>query len=190
MMRLVEQMLSLSRLEAGRLEVNLEPVELATVCEQVRQEIAPLAAPKGVTLVIALPPDLPLVMADVWFLHQILLNLVENAVKFTERGEIRITARVTGQGLEIAVTDTGIGIAAEALPHIFDEFWQADGGLTRRYGGAGLGLAITKKLVELHGGSLEVTSQLWSGSTFTVCLPADAILSPGAANKAASTVRR
>jgi PAS domain S-box-containing protein len=190
MMRLVEQMLSLSRLEAGRLEVNLEPVELATVCEQVRQEIAPLAAPKGLALVIALPPDLPLVMADVWFLHQILLNLVENAVKFTERGEVRITARVTGQGFEIAVTDTGIGIAAEALPHIFDEFWQADGGLTRRYGGAGLGLAITRRLVELHGGSLEVASQLWSGSTFTVCLPADAILSPEGANNAASSVRR
>ena len=104
-------------------------------------------------------------------LHQILLNLAGNAVKFTEHGSISLQATVNDAHLEVAVADTGIGIAQEALQHIFEEFRQADSGMTRRHTGAGLGLAIARKLAEQHGGTISVMSELGKGSTFTLSLP-------------------
>jgi len=116
---------------------------------------------------------LPAVAGDPLRLRQVLLNLAGNAVKFTEAGEVRVSARAAGDGVEVAVADTGIGIAAEALPGIFDEFRQADADTNRRYGGSGLGLAISKRLAELHGG-ISVESEPDVGSTFTVRLPFEA----------------
>ena len=111
-------------------------------------------------------------LADPLRLHQVLVNLVDNALKFTDRGSVRVEARPVADGVEIAVADTGIGIAVEAAPHIFAAFQQADGSTSRRYGGAGLGLAIAKQLVDLHGGEIAVASRPGEGSTFTVRLPA------------------
>ena len=171
MIALVNQVLDLSRLGAGRLELAAEPVDVARAMALVRHDVAPQAAARGLELRIELPPDLPPVLADTVGVHQILLNLVGNAVKFTEHGEVRVSACTTDGGVAIAVSDTGIGIAAEALPHIFDEFQQGDNRLSRRYGGAGLGLAIAKQLADQMGGSISATSRLGAGSTFTLVLP-------------------
>lgn len=172
MVALVDQMLDLSRMEAGRLEIASEPVELAEVIEQVRQDIAPQAAAKSLAFDISVQPGLPPALGDPVRLRQVLLNLVDNAVKFTDQGSVRLVARSTAKGLAIAVIDTGIGISPAAQPHIFEEFRQVDGNLTRRYGGAGLGLAIGKRLAEQMGGSISVSSQPGAGSTFTLYLKA------------------
>jgi PAS domain S-box-containing protein len=172
MIALINQMLDLSRMEAGRLELATEPVDLVQVIEHVRQDVAPQAAAKSLTLQIDLPASLPCVIGDAERLRQILLNLVGNAVKFTDEGSIRVTAALTSTGgVDIVVSDTGIGIPPDALPFIFDEFRQVDSGLTRRHGGAGLGLAIARKLTEQMGGSIHVSSELHVGSTVTLHLP-------------------
>jgi signal transduction histidine kinase len=172
MMTLVEQMLDLSRMEADQLQLAAEPVDLTEIVEQVRRDIAPQAAVKSLDLRIDLPPSLPLVIGDPDRLRQIVFNLVDNAVKFTERGAVRISACPTEQEVEIVVRDTGIGIAADALDHIFEEFRQVDSSSSRPYGGAGLGLAISHKLAELMGGSISAVSAPQVGSTFTLHLPA------------------
>jgi PAS domain S-box-containing protein len=171
MVTLIEQLLDLTRMEAGRLELTLEPVALGTVLDYVRQDIAPLVAGRALTFAVALPPDLPLIQCDPVRLRQILLNLVGNAVKFTEVGEISVSATHSATDAIITVRDTGIGIAPEALPYIFEEFRQVDGSLTRRYGGAGLGLAISQRLAEQMNGTITVESEQGVGSVFTLRLP-------------------
>jgi signal transduction histidine kinase len=171
MMTLVEQMLELSQLDADQLQLAAEPVEVVTIIEEVRQGVAPRVEAKALDLEVDLSPSLPQVIGDPDRLRQIVLNLVDNAVKFTEEGSVRITARSTELGVEVAVRDTGLGIAEEALPLIFEEFRQVDSGTTRPYGGAGLGLAIARKLAERMGGSLSVVSAPQAGSTFTLHLP-------------------
>ncbi|MCC7021323.1 MAG: PAS domain S-box protein [Thermomicrobiales bacterium] len=172
MMGLIEQMLDLSRMEAGRLELAAEPVDVSEIVEQVRQDIAPQAAVKGLRLEIDIPAALAPALGDPDRVRQILLNLAGNAVKFTERGAVSIAADAVDGIVQVAVRDTGIGITAEALPHIFEEFRQVDGNLTRRYGGAGLGLAIARRLAEQMGGTITVESMPEVGSTFTLSLPA------------------
>lgn len=169
---LVDQMLDLSRLQAGRLEFKVHPIDLTEVVEQVRQDVAPQAAAKSLELSIDIPDSLPRVRADATRLRQILLNLIGNAVKFTDKGWVRISARESDAGIEIAVQDTGIGIPEQALGHIFEEFRQADSLTTRRYGGAGLGLAIARNLAEQQGGAISVKSAPKAGSTFTLTMPA------------------
>jgi PAS domain S-box-containing protein len=174
MIALINQMLDLSRMEAGRLQLAAEPVDLVQVIEQVRQDVAPQAAAKSLTLQIDLPHSLPPVTGDAERLRQILLNLVGNAVKFTDSGCVRVTAAPTPSGgVNVTVSDTGIGIPTDAMPIIFDEFRQIDSSLTRRHGGAGLGLAIARKLTEQMGGSISVSSEPSVGSTFTLHLPVD-----------------
>ncbi|MBA3416152.1 MAG: PAS domain S-box protein, partial [Chloroflexia bacterium] len=169
---LINDVLDLSRIEAGSMELTLEAVDLRQVVAAVRGEVAALALSKGLDLVVDLPAaPLPL-EGDPHRLHQILLNLVGNAVKFTDRGRVEIRVRPTPTGAAIAVADTGVGIPPAFLTHVFDEFRQADAGTTRRYGGSGLGLAIAKRLTELHGGTIAVESRLDEGSTFIVTLPA------------------
>ena len=172
MVALIDQMLDLSRTEAGRLELAAEPIDLAEIIERVRQDIAPQAAAKALDLRIDLPPSLPPVVGDPDRLRQILLNLVDNAVKFTDEGSVCVTAYTTEDGVAVAVSDTGIGITEETLPLIFEEFRQVDSRMTRRHGGTGLGLAIAQKLAEQMGGSITVASRHQAGSTFTLHLPA------------------
>jgi len=175
MITLIDQMLELSRLQAGRLDLTIEAVDLRMVIDQVRQDIVPLAATKGLDLSFEVPPSLPFVQGDSARLRQILLNLAANAVKFTAAGWVRVGARLTPEHTEIAVSDTGIGIPEQALGHIFEEFRQADSSTTRRFGGAGLGLAIARKLAEQQGGHISVVSKPNVGSTFTLHLAAEAI---------------
>ena len=174
MMTLINQVIDLSRMEAGGLELAAEAVDLGEVIEQVRQDVAPQAAAKGLELAVDVPPTLPRLVGDAERLRQAVLNLAGNAVKFTDAGVVRITAGAgdAGRELTVAVSDTGPGIAPEALPHIFEEFRQASGIMTRRHEGAGLGLAITRRLIEQMGGRVTVESSPGVGSTFTLRLPA------------------
>ena len=172
MIAMVNQLLDLSRSDAGRLNLAIAPVDLAEVVEQVRQDVAPQAVEKVIELSIELPSALPRIMGDKERVRQILLNLVGNAVKFTHVGHVRVTASQTPAGMvEVVISDTGEGISATALPRIFDEFSQGDSRLSRRFGGVGLGLAIARKLVEQMGGTIEASSERGIGSTFCVSLP-------------------
>ncbi len=177
LLALINDVLDLSRMGAGMLALEPARVDLAALVGNVAAEVAPQAARQGLAVDIAVPSGLT-IEADPLRLHQVLLNLVGNAVKFTEAGRIAISARRDGDRVEIAVSDTGIGVAPEALPRIFDEFRQADERTTRRFGGSGLGLAIARRLVELHGGTIEADSTPGVGSTFTVVLPADGAARP------------
>ena len=168
--RLVTQMLDLSRLEAGQMELTMAPVWLAPIVAAVRRDIEVLTAAKGLDLRIDLPPELPLVLGDEMGVYQILLNLVGNAVTFTEAGVVRISAETTVGEVAVVVRDSGIGMAPEALLHTFDEFRQVEPGRIRRHEGAGLGMLITRRLAELMGGRLNVESQPDAGSTFTLHL--------------------
>jgi len=170
--RLVDDLLDLARIEAGRLDLAIRAVDVGEAIKQVHRMVSVQAAAKGLDSAVSVEPDLPLIAADPDRLTQILLNLVGNAVKFTEQGRILSTVRKVGEGVEISVTDTGIGIAPEAQTAIFDEFRQADASTTRRFGGTGLGLAIAKRLVEMQSGTLRVESTIGAGSTFTLWLPA------------------
>jgi PAS domain S-box-containing protein len=170
MVALIEQMLDLSRMEAGRLELESERVDLAEIIEQVRQDVAPQAEAKGLRIEVSVPATLPPALGDPVRIRQILINLVGNAVKFTEQGSVSISGLTTKEGIELAVRDSGIGIKPEDLPDIFEEFHQVDRRLSRRYGGAGLGLAISRRLAEQMGGTITVDSVPNAGSEFTLRL--------------------
>jgi PAS domain S-box-containing protein len=169
---LVDDLLDLARMEAGRLELLIRPVDVMEPIERVQRLVAAQAASKGIELDVSVAPNLPPVAADLNRLVQVLFNVLGNAIKFTERGSVRTTVHAVGKGIEFRVVDTGIGIAPDVLPRIFDEFRQADAGTTRKYGGSGLGLAIAKRLVDMQGGTIALQSAVGEGSTCRVWLPA------------------
>ena len=169
--RLVGNLLDFSRLEQDQLELVRRPLNLKTVVGTVLARLRPLADDKQLALVQELPDDLPSVEADEHRLEEILLNLVGNAIKFTESGEVSVSARLREARVEVEVRDTGRGIASEDHERIFGVFEQADGSTMRRAGGTGLGLAVSRHLVELHGGELSVRSRLGEGATFSFTLP-------------------
>jgi signal transduction histidine kinase/CheY-like chemotaxis protein len=172
LLALINQILDLSKIEAGKMELVLERVELPTLIGSVLESISPLAQEKGLRIDTRFASGLPAAEVDPTRLKQILINLLSNAVKFTERGHIEVIAQASGRMVRIAVKDTGIGISAEAQKVIFEEFVQGDGSSTRRHGGTGLGLSIVRKLVEMHGGAITVVSEPGLGSTFTFTVPA------------------
>ncbi|GAB4265208.1 MAG: hypothetical protein Kow00122_20340 [Thermoleophilia bacterium] len=173
LLNLINDILDLTKIEAGKLELNLEPVELRSVLISVLSVVKPRAKAKNIQVSTFLPTNLPPLNADAAKLGQILLNLLTNAIKYThELGKVGIEARATPDGfVEIRVTDTGIGIATADIPRVFERFTQIDSSSTRNQGGTGLGLAITKNLVELHGGTIKVQSQLGKGSSFIFTIP-------------------
>ncbi len=170
---LVDDMLDLSKIEADRIEVKVEPLELEPCLQEVVDQLKPLAGNKDLALKLEIDAGICRVMADGHRLRQVVLNLASNALKFTEKGgvTIRCTQVNDGDMVHIAVSDTGIGISPAALSYIFDAFRQADGSTTRRFGGTGLGLTIAKRLIELQGGEIAVESVPGQGSTFSFTLP-------------------
>jgi signal transduction histidine kinase/CheY-like chemotaxis protein len=186
LLNLINEILDLSKIEAGKLELNVERVALAPLVEDVAGTSRPLAEQNGNKLVIACDAAVGHVQADSMRLRQVLLNLLSNACKFTKQGEVRLTAaRVAQDGrpwLQIDVTDSGIGMTSEQQAKLFQDFTQADSATARQFGGTGLGLAISRRLCRLMGGDITVVSEAGRGSTFTVRLPADA------AEAAATTV--
>ncbi len=171
--RLVDDMLDLSKIEADRLEVKLEPLALRTCLADVIEQLRPLAHNKGLSLTLEVEEELPMALADSYRVRQVAINLVSNALKFTEQGSVAIRCgRLEGYDmLHIAVQDSGIGISPAALGYIFEAFRQADGSTTRRFGGTGLGLTIARKLIELQGGEVAVESIVGLGSIFSFTLP-------------------
>ena len=168
---LINDILDLSKVEAGRMVLTLETVSVAEVVRQVLDTIEPIATKKGIRI-RADVGDAGQVEADAGKLKQMLLNLVSNAVKFTpEGGSVAIGAQRSPDSIAISVTDTGVGIAVSDLDRLFKEFQQLDSGVGRRQEGTGLGLALTKRLAELHGGDVRVTSELGKGSVFIIRLP-------------------
>ena len=173
LLTLINDILDITRIEAGKLELNLEPVELRSVLISVLAVVKPRARDKQIRVSTFLPTDLPPILADPSKLGQIMLNLLTNALKYThELGSVVVEARPLPPNLiEIRVIDTGIGVAQENLQRIFDRFTQIDSSSSRMQGGTGLGLSITKDLIELHGGTIKVQSQLGKGTSFIFTIP-------------------
>jgi signal transduction histidine kinase len=172
LLNLINDILDLTKIEAGRLELRREAIDLRAALLGVLPVIKPKAAEKRIKVSTFLPTDLPPVDADPSKLDQILLNLLSNAIKYThENGSVSVEARRQNGLAEIWVTDTGVGIAREDQERIFQRFTQIDSSATRSQGGTGLGLAITKELVELHGGTIRLQSQLGKGSSFIFTVP-------------------
>jgi signal transduction histidine kinase/response regulator RpfG family c-di-GMP phosphodiesterase len=171
LLTLINDILDLSRIEAGREELSVSHCSVRELADELVAMIEPQAVEKKVALLNQIPSDLSLITTDPYKLKHILQNLIGNAVKFTEEGQVTVTAEVKGSEMVIRVADTGIGIAVDHVPHIFDEFRQGDDSTSRKYGGTGLGLAIAKKYTQLIGGSITVESTQGHGTTFTLRLP-------------------
>lgn len=171
LLSLINDILDLSRIESGREDVEINRFNASELIGDVLEMINPQANQKNINLIYSNGTDLPPIKSDYVKCRHILQNLVANAVKFTEEGGVEISTEEVAESIRITVSDTGIGIDREHIPHIFDEFRQADGSNSRRYGGTGLGLAIAKKYAEMLGGSIEVESIRGEGSKFTLTLP-------------------
>jgi CheY-like chemotaxis protein len=187
LLTLINGILDLSKIEAGKMELEYEPVNPHTLFDEIGHIFALQAAEKKIDFSVSLDPSIPnCLMLDEVRLKQILFNLIGNAVKFTEKGHVRITVEkltapekdTPGIGLHITVEDTGIGIAEQHQGEIFQAFKQKDGQSTKRFGGTGLGLSITKRLVEMMGGTIGVQSQENRGSRFLISIPHVPVVSP------------
>jgi PAS domain S-box-containing protein len=181
LLQLVNDILDISKVEAGRMDLAYELTPIGSIVDVVRGVIHAVAAKRGINLEVSVPDDLPAVQVDPGRIKQVLYNLISNAIKFTPRGGVvRLTVQAVDLYLVVRVADTGVGIAREDLPRLFREFEQLPqpGGV--RPEGTGLGLALTKRLVELHGGKVEVESELGKGSTFSVYLPLRSVDDSGA----------
>ena len=173
LLHLINEILDLSKIEAGKLELHLEDVGLAASIRDVAATAEPLAARNGNRLLVDCPEAIGSIRSDAMRLRQIVLNLLSNACKFTERGEVRLGVRRDPAWATISIADTGIGMTAEQVGRLFQEFSQADSSTTRRYGGTGLGLAISRKLARLMGGDITVESTAGVGTAFSVRLPVE-----------------
>jgi signal transduction histidine kinase len=175
LLALINDILDLSKIEAGRMELHLETFPLAPIIGDVGKTIEPMATKNANRIVIDCPADLGTMHADQTRFRQALLNLASNANKFSEKGTVTISAqpqRLDGRDMiTIAVTDTGIGMTEEQMSRLFQEFSQADASTTRKFGGTGLGLAISRHFCRMMGGDIAVESKPGKGSTFTIRLP-------------------
>jgi PAS domain S-box-containing protein len=176
LLTLINDILDLSKIEAGKLELNVESVAIAPMIEDVAGTGRPLAEQNGNRLIVDCPADVGALQADPVRLRQTLLNLLSNACKFTKQGEVRLSVTRIKEGgtawLEFSVADSGIGMSPEQMEKLFQDFSQADSTTFRQFGGTGLGLAITRRLCRIMGGDVAMTSELGKGSTFTIRLPA------------------
>jgi signal transduction histidine kinase/uncharacterized protein (DUF302 family) len=178
---LINDILDLAKIEAGKMELHAEEMPVAEALQEVTSILEPMARQQGLQLIVAGLADVGVIMADRSKFKQVLYNLLSNAVKFTPPpGQITITVKDSPEHLAVSVHDTGIGMKEEDLPKLFREFEQIDGSYTRRYQGTGLGLALCRRFVEMHGGRIWAESHFGKGSTFTFTIPRDARLGPAA----------
>jgi signal transduction histidine kinase len=171
LLRLINDVLDLSKIEAGRMELALGEYSPREVVDIVHVSLRSLAAEKGLEFATSIPDDLPVAYGDNSRLTQCLMNLAGNAIKFTKQGRVEIGVELAGDELIYRVSDTGIGIPQDELENVFAEFRQVDATVTRQFGGTGLGLSITKKFVEMHGGRIWVESEVGKGCTFFFAVP-------------------
>jgi signal transduction histidine kinase/ActR/RegA family two-component response regulator len=184
--QIVEDVLDISRIVSGKIRLNVQPVDFPTVVSNAVEVVTPAADARGVRIETVLDPHATPVSGDPERLQQVLWNLLSNAVKFTNRGgKVQVRLGRVNSHVEVSVADTGIGIAPEFLPHVFERFRQADATIRREQGGLGLGLSIARQLAEMHGGTIEAASGgLRQGSTFTLKVPL-MIVHPVAADETA-----
>jgi signal transduction histidine kinase len=168
---LINDVLDLSKIEAGQLKLLLADYSIKDVINNVASAVEPLAAKKKLAFKVDVRPDMPTAHGDEQKLTQVLLNLAGNAIKFTDAGEVAIKVTPANDSYTVAIQDTGPGISSADQTKLFQQFQQADNSITKSKGGTGLGLAISKKIIELHGGSISVKSSVGKGSTFTFTLP-------------------
>jgi signal transduction histidine kinase len=178
---LINTVLDIAKMESGQFSLNVGEYALENVVETVRAATESLAETKKLSLKTDVAKSLPLGLGDEQRLTQVLLNLVGNAIKFTDAGEVRVTAVAVNGHFELSVSDTGPGIPLEERERIFEKFRQVDSSNTRAKGGTGLGLAIAREIVEMHGGRIWAESTLGQGSTFRMELPVRATSAAGAA---------
>lgn len=171
LLNLINDILDISKIESGELTMVTEPVQIAEVIEQVQESLRPQADKKGLSLQVNLAPEVDCIESDSRRVRQILLNLVGNALKFTEQGGVEIGCGIQDDRLQIEVADSGIGIRTQDLEQLFHSFRQLDTGLSRKYEGSGLGLYISQRLAQMLGGDIRVESRFTQGTTFTLTLP-------------------
>ncbi len=171
---LIDDILDLARIEAGKMQFVLEPLRLAEVIAEAGQQMESMIRRKSLSYTVDVSADTPTIVSDRTKLKQVLLNLLSNAMKFTNKGGVSIVARPHAMGVRLDVNDTGIGIKPEHLTMIWEDFRQVDQSRTREFGGTGLGLSITRKLVDRLGGAISVESVIGVGTSFTVLLPREA----------------
>ncbi len=169
--RLIHDLQELSRAEAGYLSINSQSINLYPLLASLVERFADQLLEEGPELELKCPQDIPAVLADRDRTEQILVNLLGNAIRYTETGSITVEAIKVNRLVWISVIDTGVGIAESDLPFVFERFWRADPSRASHSGGTGIGLAIARRLVELQGGKIEASSKLGEGSTFRFCLP-------------------
>lgn len=170
--QLISDLLDLSRIESGRLRPSLRPTDLGQVVESVFACVSSRAAEQRIALINDVPPDLPKVPADPDLIRQVIMNLVDNSLKYTrEGGTVTVCATVVDDSAEVSVSDNGIGIASYHLPRVFERFYRVDKARSRELGGTGLGLSIVKHIVESHGGTVRIASKIGEGTTVTFALP-------------------
>jgi signal transduction histidine kinase len=169
---MINDLLDLAKVEAGRVSISPEWFEMVDLFSALRGMFKPILSATDVSLIFEEPADIPPIYTDDKKLSQILRNFISNALKFTPHGEVRVSAAITGDGrVQFTVTDTGIGIAAEHLPALFQDYVQVDSAIQKRLRGTGLGLSLSKKLAVVLGGEVSVSSQIGHGSAFSVVIP-------------------
>jgi signal transduction histidine kinase len=171
LLRLINNVLDLAKIEAGRMELSLQDYSVHDTVASVHSTLRPLAAEKGLEFLATVPNDIPLAYGDGGRMAQCLMNLAGNSLKFTKAGKVEISAQAKGELLVYKVTDTGIGIPPDKIGSLFTEFKQTDATIASEYGGTGLGLSISRKFVEMHGGRIWVESELGKGSAFIIEIP-------------------
>ncbi|HET9210501.1 MAG TPA: ATP-binding protein [Thermoanaerobaculia bacterium] len=180
LLALIDDVLDVAKIEAGRLKINREPFDLGDVVQSAFRELQSLARQKGIDYRLSIPGSFPFAFSDPLRVRQVVVNLLSNAIKFTREGWVEAELLPWGEGMcRFVVRDTGVGIEEAAMGIIFERFRQVDGSMSRIAGGAGLGLSIVRRIVELLGGTIEVDSRVGEGSTFTVTLPLVLIVEDG-----------
>lgn len=169
--KLINDLQELSKAEAGYLPIHLQSINLKPLLESLIQKFSEQILEENLILQLDAPAQIPLVLADIDRLEQVLVNLIGNALRYTANGSITVRVRTQNNRLGIAVIDTGIGIAPEDLPHVFERFWRSEASKSKYSRGTGIGLAISRRLIELQGGNIEVESKLGKGSVFRFFLP-------------------
>jgi len=171
LLRLINNVLDLAKIEAGRMELALSDYSVQDTVSSVHSTLKPLAAEKGLEFLANVPNDIPLAHGDGGRIAQCLMNLAGNSLKFTKAGRVTMAVAQNDGLLRYSVADTGIGIPADKIGSLFTEFKQTDATIASEYGGTGLGLSITKKFIEMHGGRIWVESELGKGSAFIFEIP-------------------
>lgn len=190
LLELINEILDLSKIEAGKTQVNLSEVSLSLVLGTIKDDLSVLADEKGLRVHLNSPEKLPHVSSDESKLYQVFTNVLGNAIKFTPSGAIDLIITPHSNHVDVDIKDTGIGISEEVLPYIFEEFRQVDGSFSRRFDGAGLGLSIAYKTLKLIGGSIKVKSKLGEGSVFTISIPIEWSGKPSIAARPSRTAQK